>query len=96
MSVRGGRQLFHRALVDRTCLSGRFDFTLEWPPNAVVGSKAATPPPSQNRPFAPMLALAAPNFLQKAFKEQLGLRLESQLAPGPVPAIERIEEPVEN
>ena len=64
-----------RPLIDRTGLSGAFDFTLEWTPFPLESS--------------------APNFLA-ALQEQLGLRLDHELAPEPVLVIDRIEPPIEN
>ncbi len=86
---------FDRVLTDRTGVSDRFDFTLEWTPDAGVQSTAATPTPGQNRPFVSALESTAPNFLT-ALEEQLGLTIESQLAPIPVLVIDSIEEPRAN
>jgi uncharacterized protein (TIGR03435 family) len=71
------RQIFDRQVIDRTGLSGRFDFTLEWTPDA---SSLESNPPT-------VLA---------AIQEQLGLKLDSQLAPEPVLVIDTIERPAEN
>jgi len=46
------------------------------------------------KPYAYSLESSAPNFLA-AFREQLGIDLERQLAPQPVLSIDRIDRPVE-
>ncbi len=68
------RPVIDRQVVDRTGLSGRFDLTLRWTPDA------AAPTPR----------------LLAALQEQLGLTLDSQLAPEPVLIIDKIEPPTEN
>jgi uncharacterized protein (TIGR03435 family) len=93
-SVPGGRQLFDRELMDRTGLSGRFDFRLEWAPDTPILTTPPTPGASQ-QPFVSVLGANAPNFL-RALEEQLGLTIESQLAPAPVLVIDSIEPPTEN
>ena len=85
----GSRIGLDRPLIDRTGLSGAFDFTLEWTPDP------APPAWAPYREFTRPLESNAPNFLA-AFPEQLGLRLDNQLAPGPVLVIDRIEPPVVN
>ena len=73
-----------RPVLDRTGLSGTFDFSLEW-------SLAADPvqPPA----FLP--ADPGPTFLQ-ALDEQLGLKLKSAKGPVDVLVIDRVEHPTEN
>jgi uncharacterized protein (TIGR03435 family) len=84
---------FDREVIDRTDLSGRFDFTLEWTPDPVARDVLA---PSQAAPrFAFPVESNAPNFLA-ALREQLGLLLDNQLAPQPVLVIDNIEPPTEN
>ena len=61
--------LLQRLVVDRTGLSERFDFDLEWKPVDSAVDPAATPAAE----FAPSLLAA--------LDEQLGLKLESQRAP---------------
>jgi uncharacterized protein (TIGR03435 family) len=81
----GSQIRFDRRVIDRTGLSGAFDFTLEWTPDRVRGDLVY--------PFP--LASNASNFLA-ALEEQLGLRLDDELAPEPVLVIDRIEPPIEN
>jgi uncharacterized protein (TIGR03435 family) len=80
--------------MDRTGLSGRFDFRVEWAPDTAILTTPATPNASQ-QPFVSVLGANAPNFL-RALEEQLGLTIESQLAPAPVLVIDSIEPPTEN
>jgi uncharacterized protein (TIGR03435 family) len=80
-------QVVDREIVDRTGLDGRFDFTVEWTPDYPVQA-------ARFRPYPSLLEANAPNLL-KAYEEQLGLRVESQLAPKPVLIIDSIEQPAE-
>jgi uncharacterized protein (TIGR03435 family) len=75
-----------RPVVDRTGLRGRFDFTLEWTPDA-------------NSPVSSDLgALPVGKTLDllEGLKEQLGLKLKSTKATILVPAIDHVERPSEN
>jgi uncharacterized protein (TIGR03435 family) len=77
-------QFLSRSVVDRTELSGLFDFELKWTPD--------TPPLAP--PDAPPLNID-PNgpSIFTALQEQLGLRLESARDPVDVVVIERVEHP---
>jgi uncharacterized protein (TIGR03435 family) len=74
-------------LVDRTGLSGRFDFTLAWAkePTAPVPSDAPT---TATDPLGPTPVAA--------LRDQLGLNLESVIAPVEILVIDRVERPSEN
>jgi uncharacterized protein (TIGR03435 family) len=76
-----------RTLVDRTGLSGRFDFTLAWAlePTAPATSDAATTPPD---PLGPPPV--------EALRDQLGLKLEAARARLKILVIDRVERPSEN
>lgn len=76
-----------RVVVDRTGLTGLFDFRLSWTPEGMRGGGAA--------PGAPPLPPIDPNgaSIFAAIQEQLGLKLEPQQAPLEVVVIERIERP---
>ena len=91
----GRPTIFDREVIDRTGLSGRFDFTLQWTPDAAAPSPAVQSGPPRYRPFASSLESNAPRLLA-ALQEQLGLKLDSQLAPEPVLVIDTIEPPTEN
>jgi uncharacterized protein (TIGR03435 family) len=79
-----------RPVVDRTGLSGRFDFTLRWTPDDSqfrgLGVRVPAPADDPN----------APPGLFTAIQEQLGLRLESTNAPVEVLVISRVERPTDN
>jgi uncharacterized protein (TIGR03435 family) len=67
-----------RVLVDRTGLAGRFDWDLQWTPDALTADAAGA---SANLP------------LVTALREQLGLRLEAQREASDVLVIDRAEHP---
>lgn len=90
----GTGRMFAGQLIDRTGLTGRFDFRMEWEQDVAASSRAASGPP-QVQPFVPALESSAPRFLA-ALQQQLGLKIESQTAPGPVLVIDSIEPPTEN
>jgi len=71
-------------VLDRTGLTGAFDYSLEWVPDSV-------------RPAAPdsNAADAGPSFIQ-ALNEQLGLKLSSQEGRVEVIVLDHIEHPAEN
>lgn len=84
-----------RPVIDRTGLTGKFDFKLEWTPDPGQsgGTFGGTPPPGVDAPPPP-----DPNgpSVFTAVQEQLGLRLESQKGPVDVLVIDRVEKPSEN
>ena len=79
------RAVLDRPVVDKTALSGRYDFDLEW-----------TPDDSQ---FEGKMQIKAENSGKPnlfAALQQLGLRLESTKGPVPVIVIDHVERPSEN
>lgn len=78
-----------RPVVDKTGLTGKYDFKLEW--TADVGQPGAV----EGRPGANASEPAGPTIFT-AVQEQLGLRLESQKGPVEMIVIERVEKPSEN
>ena len=75
-----------RPVMDKTGLSGRYDFDLEWAPdNSQFGGEV---------PPAPSEAAAAPLFV--AIQEQLGLKLEATRGPVPALIIDKAERPSAN
>jgi len=75
-------RLGDRPVVDHTGLSGNIDFVLEWTPGAA------------NAPdFQP--DLSGPSF-PEALQDQLGLKLNSEIAPVQILVIDHIEEPSPN
>jgi uncharacterized protein (TIGR03435 family) len=75
-----------RPVLDQTGLGGTFDFTLEWTPQL----NGPLPPASTVQPDE-----SGPTFLE-ALKEQLGLKLESQMGPVDVIILDHVEQPSEN
>ena len=77
-----------RIVVDRTGLTGNFDFNLTWTPDQMP----------QRPPGAPELPPVDPNgpSIFTAVQEQLGLKLDSQRGPVSVLVIDRVEHPTEN
>lgn len=95
-------QQLGRTIVDKTGLTGSYDFTLQWTPD-----NAAAGPPSSAvgapGPAAPGGAMPSPPppdasgaSLFTAIQEQLGLKLEPTKAPIDVLVIDHIEKPSEN
>ena len=74
-----------RMVIDRTGLSGRFDFELRWTPDNL---QPAAPTPGAPAADAPSLFVA--------LQEQMGLKLESQRGPVEFVIIDKIEKPTEN
>lgn len=80
------RAVLDRPVVDRTGLSGRFDFTLEWTSDESQFGGALPPPPAE--PTKPGLFVA--------LQEQMGLKLEAMKGPVEAMVIDRVERPSEN
>jgi uncharacterized protein (TIGR03435 family) len=78
-----------RSIVDKTGLTGNYDFTLEWNPDE---GSPAQPRPQDGAATAPD---SRPSIFT-AVQEQLGLKLESTKAPVDVVVIDHIEKPTEN
>ncbi len=74
-----------RPLVDRTTLTGTFDFNIEWAPEI----------PGPVKPGAEEQPDRGPTF-EEALREQLGFKLESQKGPIPVFVVDHLEHPSEN
>jgi len=69
--------------VDRTGLTGRFDFTIEWTPESAAAAASATDEPQ------------GPTF-EEALKEQLGVKLTPTKAMLNILVIDHVERPSEN
>lgn len=82
-----------RNVVDKTGLTGGFDYTLEWLPDQGRGGVPFNPPPGA--PPLPPINPDAPS-LPTALQEQLGLRLESTKGPVEVLVIDSVQQPTEN
>jgi uncharacterized protein (TIGR03435 family) len=72
-----------RIVVDRTGLTGVYDFTLDWVPDRLSGR-----PGDGSEPSGPTIFTA--------LQEQLGLKLESGKGPVEVVVIDRVEKPSQN
>jgi uncharacterized protein (TIGR03435 family) len=89
-------------VIDKTGLTGKFDFTLEFVPEPGFGAGplgAAPPPPPNADPGQPAGLAAAdqPSELFTALQEQLGLKLERKKGPLDVWVVDRAEKvPAEN
>ena len=84
-----------KPLIDRTGLTGRYDFTLTWTPGESefpqfrrTGGFNPTPTSTDNS--------KAPPGLYKAFEEQLGLKLQSMKGPVNIMVIDHAEKPSPN
>ena len=83
-------RLLDRSVLDRTGLTGNYDFQLSWTPDS--GGCSA---PSLGGSSASAGAADGPSLFT-ALKEQLGLMLVSQKAPVEVLVIEQVEQPSPN
>jgi uncharacterized protein (TIGR03435 family) len=80
------RAMLDRPVVNKTGLTGRYDFNLEWAPDETQfgGSLPAAPPDAQ----------AAPLFV--AIQQQLGLKLEATRGPVDALVVDKAEKPSAN
>jgi uncharacterized protein (TIGR03435 family) len=84
------RAVLWRPVVDKTGLSGQYDFDLKWSPDPGQGpGPLGAPPPGAP---APQVDPDAPN-LYTAVQEQLGLKLENARGPVDVVVVDRFERP---
>jgi uncharacterized protein (TIGR03435 family) len=79
-------QFVQRVVIDRSGLTGRYDFDLTWTPDQMPSG----PPP----PGAPPLPPVDPNgpSIYTALQEQLGLKLDAQRGPVPVLVIDQVDQ----
>lgn len=84
-------QIVRRNVIDRTGLSGAFDFDLRWTPDTLP----ARPPGAADQPIRVNGVEIDPNgpSIFTAVQEQLGLKLESTRGPVDVLVIDHIERP---
>jgi uncharacterized protein (TIGR03435 family) len=85
-AVLGGPLAFGRPIIDKTGLTGRFDFTLEWARERRTADGAESQVASA--PIGPTAV--------EALRDQLGLKLESTKAAIPILVIDKVERPSEN
>ncbi len=80
------RAILDRPVVDRTGLSGKYDFTLEWTPDETqFGGNLPPGAPDSGRPG-----------IYEAMQQQLGLKLEPTRGPIEAMVIDRVERPSAN
>jgi len=88
-----------RPVVDKTGLTGKYDFTLKWTPEEHEGQmfKGAGPgaDPGAAPPPPPPAEAAGPSIFT-AVQEQLGLKLEAEKSPMTVLVIDHVEKPSAN
>jgi uncharacterized protein (TIGR03435 family) len=85
-SMAGEASSLGRPVLDRTGLTGGYDFAIEFAPQP-----EGPPSPGEKSVVDP----TAPTFAE-ALKEQLGLKLEPQTCPFDVLVIDNVEEPPAN
>jgi uncharacterized protein (TIGR03435 family) len=88
-------RLLRRQVIDRTDLTGRYDFDLTFTPDAGAAGLATAGVLGAGPGGPPQASSEAP-ALTTALREQLGLRLESNRAPIDVVVIDRVSAPAEN
>jgi uncharacterized protein (TIGR03435 family) len=81
-----------RVVIDKTGLSGYYDFALTYTP---AGDQLPQGPPPPGAPPPPPIDPNGPSFFT-AIQEQLGLKLDNQRGPVEVVVIDSIEQPTEN
>jgi bla regulator protein BlaR1 len=88
-------RMLGRTVVDKTGLTGKFDFQLQWTPDQA--QLQAMAPPGGLPPGMPVPQFDAngPSIFT-ALQEQLGLKLESQKGPVDILVIDHLERPSEN
>lgn len=84
-----------RVVVDRTGLTGAWNFDLEFAPEPVAGMPGFGGPVVGGPPIASPANPDAPTLVT-ALQEQLGLKLEAGRAPVDVIVIEHVEQPVDD
>ena len=86
-------QRLGRPIIDKTGISGTFDFHLEYAPDEISEGT-----PAGGEPTSPRGIFSDPTgpSIFTAVQEQLGLRLESAKGPGEFLVIDHVERPSEN
>jgi uncharacterized protein (TIGR03435 family) len=82
-----------RPVIDKTGLTGRFNFPLEYMPEAVSYPSLRDGP---DRPASPSDDPAAGPSIFTALQQQFGLKLEPAKGPGDILVIDRVERPSES
>jgi uncharacterized protein (TIGR03435 family) len=85
-----------RTVQDKTGLTGKYDFTLQWTPDRNAPPMHGAPEPGQQGPGAAAPTDSSGPSLFTAIQEQLGLKLESRKGPVEVLIIDHVETPSAN
>lgn len=83
-----------RAVVDKTGLTGTFDFTIEYSPENGGFARSLPPLPARPNPSPPRDS-QGPSFLE-AVRKQLGLKLVSDKGPLQILVVDHVEKPSDN
>jgi bla regulator protein BlaR1 len=93
--VRLFSQQLDRTVVDKTGLTGNYDFTLHWTPDESQDPTFKEPAGGQGAGDSAPPESSGPSIFT-AIQEQLGLKLESQKGPVEILVIDHVEKPSEN
>jgi uncharacterized protein (TIGR03435 family) len=85
-------QVVRRNVIDRTALSGAFDFDLRWTPDTLPARPPGTPADQSIRVNGVDIDPNGPSIFT-AVQEQLGLRLEATRGPVDVLVVDHVERP---
>ena len=89
-------QQLGRTVQDKTGLTGKYDFTMQWKPDRDPSPMPGAPQPGQQGPDATLSTDSSEASIFTAVQEQLGLKLESRKAPVEVLVIDHVEAPSGN
>jgi uncharacterized protein (TIGR03435 family) len=87
---------FGSTVVNKTGLTGKYDFDLKWTPDETAGPLLKPPEGGQPGADSPAPPATPGPSIFTALQEQLGLKLESHKEPGDVIVIDHIEPPSPN
>lgn len=90
-------QQISATVVDKTGLTGNYDFTLSFMPDMAIGTgPMMRPPQGASPPDGPQTQEPVAPSIFTAVQEQLGLKLVAQKEPADVIVIDQIEQPTAN
>jgi bla regulator protein blaR1 len=87
---------FGSTVVDKTGLTGKYDFDLKWTPDEASGAMFKSPDSAQPGSESPAPPATSGPSIFTALQEQLGLRLEAHKEPADVIVIDHIDQPSPN
>jgi uncharacterized protein (TIGR03435 family) len=96
MLVQQLAQQLGRPVVDKTGLTGDYDFTLTWTPQPGEGGAMFAGPGGPGGPEGPPPSDPDGPSIFAAIQEQLGLKLESDKGPVEILVLDQVEKPTEN